>query len=149
MKEFSLKNLKDWEVTLIEKYPLIYKEGAADGECSLRYGFEFGQGWSELADEFSQVATQLVQHLRSTVQPDAFIHSCIYKSKFARMTWQGDDNLIDEPFNSLFSAYIQKIETKSTHVCEVTGNPGTVRNDIGWMTTLCDEEYQKMKNKLL
>lgn len=42
---------------------------------------------------------------------------------------------------------ISQAENESYKICEVTGNPGTLRTDIGWYTTLCEEEYQKVLQK--
>lgn len=42
---------------------------------------------------------------------------------------------------------IRQSERESTTICEITGNPGKLRTDIGWYRTLCDEEYNKLKNK--
>lgn len=38
---------------------------------------------------------------------------------------------------------IQKAVNDSCITCEVTGNPGKLRTDLGWIRTLCDEEYNK------
>lgn len=43
---------------------------------------------------------------------------------------------------------ITKAENDSYQTCEITGKPGKLRNDIGWYLTLCDEEYEKRKNKI-
>jgi hypothetical protein len=42
---------------------------------------------------------------------------------------------------------IAKAELESMKICEVTGKPGKLRNDIGWYRTLCDEEYNKIISK--
>jgi hypothetical protein len=42
---------------------------------------------------------------------------------------------------------ITKAENDSYEICEVTGKPGKLRTDLGWYVTLCDEEYEKRKNK--
>lgn len=42
---------------------------------------------------------------------------------------------------------IHQAEDESYSVCEVTGKPGKLRPDLGWMRTLCDEEYEKVKDK--
>jgi hypothetical protein len=42
---------------------------------------------------------------------------------------------------------IAKAEIESATICEATGKPGKLRTDIGWHRTLCDEEYDKIKNK--
>jgi hypothetical protein len=44
-------------------------------------------------------------------------------------------------------ARISKAEYLSYQTCEVTGKPGQLRTDIGWHTTLCEEEYQKILQK--
>jgi hypothetical protein len=41
---------------------------------------------------------------------------------------------------------ITEAENLSYKTCEATGKPGKLRNDIGWVRTLCDEEYQKVRN---
>jgi hypothetical protein len=42
---------------------------------------------------------------------------------------------------------ISKAENDSYQTCEITGKPGQLRNDTGWFTTLCEEEYQKILEK--
>jgi hypothetical protein len=42
---------------------------------------------------------------------------------------------------------IQAAEDWSYRTCEVTGEPGELRDDLGWMRVLCDEEYAKAKEK--
>ena len=41
---------------------------------------------------------------------------------------------------------IEKAEEDSAYICEVTGKPGKLREDLGWIRTLCDEEYNKIIN---
>jgi len=41
---------------------------------------------------------------------------------------------------------ISQAEIESMNICEVTGKPGKLRNDIGWYRTLCDEEYERIKS---
>lgn len=38
---------------------------------------------------------------------------------------------------------ISQAEKESYETCEVTGQPGKLRADLGWWTTLCDAEYEK------
>jgi len=38
---------------------------------------------------------------------------------------------------------ISQAETESYETCEETGQPGKLRTDLGWWSTLCDEEYEK------
>lgn len=42
---------------------------------------------------------------------------------------------------------ISKYEALSYHVCEVCGEQGELRNDIGWYRTLCDKHYEEIKEE--
>jgi len=110
-------------------------------------GFEFEQGWEKLADEFSSVADQLVKRLhQSGLQPNAFVRAYVFKEKFGKLQWQGSHNLV-EPFKALCNGYAAQLSVKSVHVCELTGQPGALRNIQGMMKTLCDQEYQRLLDK--
>lgn len=159
MRDF-ITELKPWELAIVDKYPLIYREPSEqlrnwfDEEAfntlikdpnfsNLRYGFEFEEGWAKLVDEFSQMAQDLVTRLRGCgIQQDAYIHSCIFKEKYGELTWQGDNNLI-EPFRTLFRSYVSDIEQRSTRICEVTGNLGFPCIRGHWYKTLSYEEGRK------
>lgn len=62
---------------------------------------------------------------------------CQIKEKFGGLRFyinEGSDAIHDR---------ISKAEADSYEICEVTGRPGKLRNDLGWIETLCDEEYEK------
>jgi hypothetical protein len=66
---------------------------------------------------------------------------CQVKEKFGGLRFyinEGSDEMHDR---------ISKAENDSYQTCEVTGKPGQLRTDIGWYTTLCEEEYQKILQK--
>jgi len=46
-----------------------------------------------------------------------------------------------------YSDLIDYYEYKSYQLCEVCGEKGTLRNDLGWVLTLCDKHYEEVKNK--
>jgi hypothetical protein len=63
--------------------------------------------------------------------------TCQVKEKFGGLRFyinEGSDEIHDR---------ITEAERQSYEICEITGKPGQLRNDIGWYTTLCDEEYEK------
>jgi hypothetical protein len=66
---------------------------------------------------------------------------CQVKEKFGGLRFY-----INEGSNEIYDR-ITKAEKDSYETCEVTGKHGKLRNDIGWYRTLCDEEYQKIKEK--
>jgi len=66
---------------------------------------------------------------------------CQVKEKFGGLRFyinSGSDEIYER---------ISKAENDSYEICERTGKPGKLRQDIGWWTTLCDEEYQKVLEK--
>lgn len=67
--------------------------------------------------------------------------TCQVKEKFGGLRFYINGGT-DEIFNRIIEA-----ERKSYEICEETGKPGKLRTDLGWHRTLCDEEYEKFKNK--
>jgi hypothetical protein len=67
---------------------------------------------------------------------------CQVKEKFGGLRFY-----INEGSDEIFKR-ITQAENDSYTVCEITGKPGELRNDMSWYTTLCDEEYEKRKNKI-
>ena len=64
---------------------------------------------------------------------------CQVKEKFGGLRFY-----INTGSNEVFER-IHKAEEDSYTICEETGKPGKLRNDIGWVRTLCDDEYEKIK----
>lgn len=44
------------------------------------------------------------------------------------------------------NGFICCLQTISYYTCEVTGQPGIIRDLNGWLKCLCDEEFEKLKN---
>jgi hypothetical protein len=65
---------------------------------------------------------------------------CQVKEKFGGLRFY-----INDATNEIHDR-ILKAELDSYKICEITGGPGELRKDIGWIRTLCDEEYHKIKN---
>ena len=155
--DFLISYVQPWGTHLLEKYPLIFMEGAerwkteyktdlpTEEFCNLRLGFECDQGWSEIIEHIAQVATEVVTDLRK-IHPDVYIHSCIIKEKFGTLRWQGEHNL-PEPYNEIWRSFLKDMEDKSSRTCEVTGNWGELRTTRSgrraWHKTLCKEEALK------
>ena len=93
--------------------------------------FECSNGWFPLIKELIEDLIALGWDRKT----------CQVKEKFGGLRFyitSGSDAIYDR---------ISQAEEASYTVCEVTGQPGKVRTDIGWMTTLCDSEYQKVLEK--
>lgn len=93
--------------------------------------FEVGQGWN-------QIIKDLISDLIKMGWNKEIIQ---VKEKFGTLRFyisEGTDDI---------DRRIAKAEIESATICEATGNPGKLRTDIPWHRTLCDEEYDKIKNK--
>lgn len=66
---------------------------------------------------------------------------CQVKDKFGGLRFYINDGS-DEMYKR-----ITRAEEESYKICEVTGDVGELRTDIGWYRTLCEDEYLKIKNK--
>ena len=93
--------------------------------------FEVGPGWYELIKDLIQDLIELGWDKQV----------CQVKEKFGGLRFYINTGS-DEIYKRITEAEKQSYET-----CEETGLPGELRTDIGWHTTLCDEEYQKIKEK--
>jgi len=65
--------------------------------------------------------------------------TCQVKEKFGGLRFYINAGS-DEIFNRISEA-----EKQSYKTCEVCGEPGELRTDIGWYWTFCDEHYQEKK----
>ena len=93
--------------------------------------FECGKGWYPLIKE-------LIEDLIAMGWDKKI---CQVKEKFGGLRFyinSGSDEIHDR---------ISKAENDSYEICEITGKPGKLRQDLGWWKTLCDEEYQKILKK--
>ena len=75
-----------------------------------------------------------------------------------KLGWNKETTQVKEKFGGLrfyinagspeIHQRILQAETESYTVCEKCGEPGELRKDIGWYSTLCDEHYKIKKNEL-
>ena len=49
--------------------------------------------------------------------------------------------------NKEFFDAIDAAEKESYKTCEQCGEPGVLRDDLGWISTLCDKHYQDRLNR--
>ena len=93
--------------------------------------FEVSQGWNQLIKDLISDLIKMGWN-REVIQ---------VKEKFGTLRFYINEGTDD------IHRRIAKAEMESSTICEATGKPGKLRNDIGWWRTLCDEEYDKIKNK--
>lgn len=95
------------------------------------YVFGVGEGWFPIIKELIEDLISMGWNKQITQVKEKFGGLCFYING-------GTDEIYDR---------IIEAERKSYTICEITGRPGELRKDIGWFKTLCDEEYQKIKEK--
>jgi hypothetical protein len=93
--------------------------------------FEVDDGWMKLLKDLIQDLIQLGWDRQI----------CQVKEKFGGLRFyinEGSDVVHDR---------IREAENLSLEICEVTGEPGELRGDLGWWRTLSDAEYLKAWNE--
>lgn len=128
------------EQELYQEYPLLYADhNKPPTETGMCWGIQCESGWWSLIERASErLESYIWEHFRD--DPD---HPRAYsvKQKFGRL----------EIYLTYYDSTLQKIvddaRTESLRTCEVTGKPGKLRMDLGWIRTLCDEEYEKAIQK--
>ncbi len=62
----------------------------------------------------------------------------------------GGSSLRTRPVSSDLQTWVERIvddsDERRAHICETCGKPGSLRTDLGWVLTLCDEHYRIHKH---
>ena len=56
-----------------------------------------------------------------------------------------DDSEEKNQLRRAIAGIIDDAEERSGHICEFCGAAGELRKDLGWLRTLCDDCYEKMR----
>ena len=56
-----------------------------------------------------------------------------------------DDSEEKKQLRRAISEIVSDAEKRSGHICEFCGAAGELRKDLGWLRTLCDDCYEKMR----
>lgn len=107
---------------ITKKYPEMFEQ------C---FDFSPQKGWEKLINELTEKIHEI----------DPEVKVLQVKEKFGGLRYyisSGTDEVFD---------LIEEAEEKSYSICQETGKPGKLRDDIGWIRTLCDEEYEKVKEE--
>ncbi len=93
--------------------------------------FECDEGWYGLIKELIEDLIKLGWNKQV----------CQVKEKFGGLRFYINEG------SDVIHKRIRKAEDDSYKTCEITGKHGELRTDIGWYTTLCEEEYEKRKKE--
>lgn len=118
----------------VDKYGYMFGL-AKDGRYPISFGWECCEGWNPLIWELIEKVAELdTEKLLKILQ---------IKEKFGGLRFyilQGTDEIYE---------LIDEYEKKSYKVCEVCGEEGKIRNDLGWIKTLCDKHHQEILDERL
>lgn len=122
---------------LCEDFPTLFKDRHGNPrETGLCFGIEFNEGWEPI---LRQLCVELVKI-------DKTIYFSQLKEKFGTMRAYvsgGSSETFDEVRDIII-----KYETLSSTICEDCGKPGKVRDDLGWIRTLCQDHYKEACKKI-
>ena len=123
---------QELEKKLVEKYPKLYQGAYLDPTQSLMcFGFEHDDGWYGLIDKLSADLTK--------IDPKAVATQV--KEKFGTLRFYCS------VYNDASMELIDQAERDSGYICEVCGEKGLTRWELGWVRTLCDQHLEKYLNK--
>ena len=118
----------------MKKYTIINPDPTLQSNL-MAFGWQCGKGWypliEELIDKLQMIENK--QHIGLEITE--------IKEKYGGLrvyTNIGTDEIWD-----LIDGY----ERKSFTICEQCGKPGSLRNNHGWFTTLCDKRQKKMSEE--
>jgi hypothetical protein len=97
------------------------------------HSFECHEGWYPLIQELIEDLIKLGWNKQVTQ----------VKEKFGGLRFYINDG------SKEIHDRITEAETKSYSICEMCGEPGEIRRDIGWYRTLCDSHHIEIKDRKL
>ncbi|NCB25765.1 MAG: hypothetical protein EOM62_09880 [Bacteroidia bacterium] len=121
---------------LCEKFPELYNGQLLGMKQDLMcFDFECDDGWFEILHRLSR---EIMEHCRETGEPVPLAMQ--EKEKFGELRFYVGPTSVE------IIHIIEHYTKESRSVCEMTGKPGKIRTINGWLKTLCEEEYEKVKN---
>ena len=133
------------EQYLFHTYPELYwdRRTVERYDCSpYIFGFAVGPGWFDIIVELSEKLLPLARKHNEACKDYNFRVDQI-KEKFGGLRFYVG-GVVEPYFDDVYKA-IEEAETLSYVTCEECGKPGKLRNDLGWILTLCNEHYETIK----
>ena len=65
------------------------------------------------------------------------------KEKFGTLRFYWKNNIKDKELAAIADDVVAYAEDKSGYICDVCGEWGSVRGDLGWILTLCNKHYEE------
>lgn len=150
----------EFEKALAEEFPFMrWVLSPIDGSYEA-IGLDCGDGWYQLIRDMCREITAAYE--AAGRPPDVVVDQVkekfgalrfYYHHKNQPITFHAPDSLPDghgpcvgpdgAELNQKVEEIVDRYEEMSGDVCEVCGAPGSLRTDLQWTSTLCDEHYQE------
>ena len=127
---------KELQEQLFSKYPKLFaQKDLSMSQTSMCFGICCGDGWKDLIDRLCQVITAL--------DPEGLVQAVQVKEKFGMLRFY-----VGRASLPIFDA-IDLAERASAVTCEECGLVlSSIRYDLPWYRTLCDEHYEETLAKM-
>lgn len=113
------------EIRLERAFPILCE--------NVRSGVWIGEGWEKPVWELCEK----IENLNKTLPESEQIKLLQVKEKFGELRFYTNTETGD------VSNWIEEAGSECDRICENCGNPGEIRDDIGWMKTLCHRCHKK------
>lgn len=147
---------KELEQKLADEFPFMRRDPKALKQHPIRdlygaFGCDFDDGWYDLLYE---LCTEITAAYKSRGLP-VNIEISQVKEKYGRLCFyfaleRGKHRLSPgytrHKMYSVVVEIVEKYENLSETICEVCGEPGSLRSDLSWIRTLCNTHYDEAKN---
>jgi len=115
---------------LFKQYPILYSSHTwPDTKALMCYGFACGNGWFDIIWDLSEL---LEGKCKAVQVKEKFGTLRFYVSYNKGLSKQEIENM---------NVYIRHFGAVSGFTCELCGEFGKIRKDIGWIRTLCPWHY--------
>jgi hypothetical protein len=132
---------KDLEQKFKERWPTWFDLDGSPRTTAMAHGFTHGDGWFDLVWRLCEQIEPIVlagdadtrewdAPLDATRQPPFEVDQV--KEKFGRLRFYENSR------NQRIAELIEQAEEQSLRICDICGQPGTLRKDMPWRTR-CDE----------
>ncbi|MGB3423951.1 MAG: hypothetical protein WBF84_17040 [Castellaniella sp.] len=113
---------------LPNRYPHLFPKG------SLTWGFEMGDGWSELI-------VALFAHIDAVLKdaPGARFEVVQVKEKFGSLRFYYHLAGVHDSVAEEVRKAVDLADEASSHICEYCGRPGALSSSGGWFSSRCEE----------
>jgi hypothetical protein len=124
---------------IMKKYWFFHPERSVT-ESAMVFGFDCGRGWYPLIDKFCQELKKLLEDKYPSYKTGKPSFEIVQiKEKY------GSLRIYTNFTNDDIEALIEKYEDLSLKTCEECGRKGSPRNIKGWIRTLCNKCFQRLK----